>query len=239
MNLRFLEDKPNVQGIGHEWYFDLDYLTDSLGYTRHKTDKPAGTQETNIPAGTQDQDSDSDVDEQVIVVPSFPSNSFAAGNWILLWWCICWKYTSALEWFPTAGRLILLVLFISTCCSYDPLLRQTLLAVHLLPLLLDFIPFMLEEFYTLTSCYPFLLDALFSASSYGLSATGSGIMLVGHTSCCGFVSAEVCVPAVCSFHSDCFLFDSFQLARIHSMQLRSRLSCPLQSINADELVLCG
>ncbi|GJT81947.1 putative ribonuclease H-like domain-containing protein [Tanacetum coccineum] len=51
MNLRFLEDKPNVQGIGHEWYFDLDYLTDSLGYTRHKTDKPAGTQETNIPAG--------------------------------------------------------------------------------------------------------------------------------------------------------------------------------------------
>ncbi|GJR39174.1 putative ribonuclease H-like domain-containing protein [Tanacetum coccineum] len=36
-----------------------------------------GTQETNIPAGTQAQDSDSDVEEQVIVVPSFPSNSFA------------------------------------------------------------------------------------------------------------------------------------------------------------------
>ncbi|GJR08892.1 ribonuclease H-like domain-containing protein [Tanacetum coccineum] len=50
MNLRFLEDKPNVQGIG--------------------------TQETNINAGTQDTDSDSEVDEQVIVVPSFPSNSF-------------------------------------------------------------------------------------------------------------------------------------------------------------------
>ncbi|GJT52452.1 putative ribonuclease H-like domain-containing protein [Tanacetum coccineum] len=33
--------------------------------------------ETNIPAGTLDQDSDSDMDEQVIVVPSFPSNSFA------------------------------------------------------------------------------------------------------------------------------------------------------------------
>ncbi|GKF02745.1 hypothetical protein Tco_0029668 [Tanacetum coccineum] len=61
MNLRFLEDKPNVQGIGHEWYFDLDYLTDSLGYTHFKTDKPAGT---------QDHDSDSKVDEQVIVVPS-------------------------------------------------------------------------------------------------------------------------------------------------------------------------
>ncbi|GJZ48183.1 putative ribonuclease H-like domain-containing protein [Tanacetum coccineum] len=78
MNLRFLEDKPNVQGIGHEWYFDLDYLTDSFGYTRFKTNKPAGTQETNINAGTQDHDSDSEVDEQVIVVPSFPSNSFAA-----------------------------------------------------------------------------------------------------------------------------------------------------------------
>ncbi|GJT74952.1 putative ribonuclease H-like domain-containing protein [Tanacetum coccineum] len=77
LNLRFLEDKPNDQGIGHEWYFDLDYLTDSLGYTRFKTNKPAGTQETNINAGTQDHDSDSEVDEQVIVVPSFPSNSFA------------------------------------------------------------------------------------------------------------------------------------------------------------------
>ncbi|GKB56196.1 putative ribonuclease H-like domain-containing protein, partial [Tanacetum coccineum] len=77
LNLRFLEDKPNDQGIGHEWYFDLDYLTDSLGYTCFKTNKPAGTQETNINAGTQDTDSDSEVDEQVIVVPSFPSNSFA------------------------------------------------------------------------------------------------------------------------------------------------------------------
>ncbi|GJW28519.1 putative ribonuclease H-like domain-containing protein [Tanacetum coccineum] len=28
MNLRYLEKKPNVQGLGHEWYFDLDYLTD-------------------------------------------------------------------------------------------------------------------------------------------------------------------------------------------------------------------
>ncbi|GKA69479.1 hypothetical protein Tco_0775543 [Tanacetum coccineum] len=40
-------------------------------------DPTRGTQETNIPAGTQAQDSDSDVEEQVIVVPSFPSNSFA------------------------------------------------------------------------------------------------------------------------------------------------------------------
>ncbi|GJU66832.1 hypothetical protein Tco_1253091 [Tanacetum coccineum] len=46
-------------------------------YTRFKSDTPAGTQETNVDAGTQDHDSDSEVDEQVIVVPSFPSNSFA------------------------------------------------------------------------------------------------------------------------------------------------------------------
>ncbi|GJT60937.1 putative ribonuclease H-like domain-containing protein [Tanacetum coccineum] len=37
-----------------------------------------GTQETKVDAGTQDHDSDSEVDEQVIVVPSFPSNSFAS-----------------------------------------------------------------------------------------------------------------------------------------------------------------
>nr|GEV57382.1 ribonuclease H-like domain-containing protein [Tanacetum cinerariifolium] len=36
LNLRYLEDKPNVQGLGQEWYFDLDYLTDSLCYTRFK-----------------------------------------------------------------------------------------------------------------------------------------------------------------------------------------------------------
>nr|GEW20573.1 putative ribonuclease H-like domain-containing protein [Tanacetum cinerariifolium] len=56
LNLRYLEDKPNVQGLGQEWYFDLDYLTDSLG--------------------TQADDSKSDCDEQVILVPLFPSNSF-------------------------------------------------------------------------------------------------------------------------------------------------------------------
>ncbi|GKF27642.1 putative ribonuclease H-like domain-containing protein, partial [Tanacetum coccineum] len=71
LNLRYLEDKPNVQGLGHEWYFDLNYLSDSLGYTRFKTNQPAGTQDTNIHA------SDSECDKQVIIVPSFPSNSFS------------------------------------------------------------------------------------------------------------------------------------------------------------------
>nr|GEU97619.1 copia protein [Tanacetum cinerariifolium] len=63
-------------GLGQEWYFDLDYLTDSLGYTSFKTNPPTGTHDTNIIAGTQDDDSESECDEQVILVPSFPSNSF-------------------------------------------------------------------------------------------------------------------------------------------------------------------
>nr|GEV21660.1 putative reverse transcriptase, RNA-dependent DNA polymerase [Tanacetum cinerariifolium] len=77
LNLRYLEDKPNIKGLGQEWYFDLDYLTDSLGYTYFKPNPPAGTPDTNIIAGTQDDDSDSECDEQAILVPSFPSNSFS------------------------------------------------------------------------------------------------------------------------------------------------------------------
>nr|GEV42708.1 putative ribonuclease H-like domain-containing protein [Tanacetum cinerariifolium] len=76
INLWFLEDKPNVQGLGHEWYFDLDYLTDSLGYKHVSANHPTGTQGNKTKsAGTHDVDSDSDCDEQVIIVPSYPSNS--------------------------------------------------------------------------------------------------------------------------------------------------------------------
>nr|GEU67131.1 putative ribonuclease H-like domain-containing protein [Tanacetum cinerariifolium] len=75
MNLRFLEEKPNVQGLGHEWYFDLDYLTDTLGYKHVQANQSTGTQRaTTNPAGIQDADSDSDCDEQVIIVPSYPSH---------------------------------------------------------------------------------------------------------------------------------------------------------------------
>ncbi|GKE85831.1 hypothetical protein Tco_1559573, partial [Tanacetum coccineum] len=55
-------------GIGHEWSFDLDYLTDSLGYNRDKANQSVGTQDVSSnPAGFQDDDSDSDSDEQVIL----------------------------------------------------------------------------------------------------------------------------------------------------------------------------
>nr|GEZ33977.1 hypothetical protein [Tanacetum cinerariifolium] len=76
INLRYLEDKPNIQGLGQEWYFDLDYLTYSLGYKRFKINPPVGTHDTNILAGTQADDSESECNEQVILVPYFPFNSF-------------------------------------------------------------------------------------------------------------------------------------------------------------------
>nr|GEV90923.1 copia protein [Tanacetum cinerariifolium] len=46
-------------------------------YTHFKTNPPAGPDDTNILAGTQPDDSDSECDEQVILVPSFPFNSFS------------------------------------------------------------------------------------------------------------------------------------------------------------------
>ncbi|GKC52876.1 hypothetical protein Tco_1075621, partial [Tanacetum coccineum] len=51
LNLRYLEDKPHIQGLGHEGYFDLDYLTDTLGYTHFKSSQPTGAQDTTIHAG--------------------------------------------------------------------------------------------------------------------------------------------------------------------------------------------
>jgi transposase InsO family protein len=58
LNLKFMEDNVNSQGKGHEWYFDLDYLTNHLGYTRFKSNPSAGTQEspTNL-TGTLEYDS--------------------------------------------------------------------------------------------------------------------------------------------------------------------------------------
>nr|GEW43292.1 ribonuclease H-like domain, reverse transcriptase, RNA-dependent DNA polymerase [Tanacetum cinerariifolium] len=54
--------------------FFVRYAANS--YTHFKTNTPAGTQDTNINAGTQDDDSESKCDEQAILVPSLPSNSF-------------------------------------------------------------------------------------------------------------------------------------------------------------------
>nr|GEY78534.1 retrovirus-related Pol polyprotein from transposon TNT 1-94 [Tanacetum cinerariifolium] len=45
MNLNFLENKPFVRGTGQAWMFDIDYLTDSLNYSRVSS--------TNLSAGSQ------------------------------------------------------------------------------------------------------------------------------------------------------------------------------------------
>nr|GFC34861.1 hypothetical protein [Tanacetum cinerariifolium] len=45
MNLKFLEKKPFVVGTGEAWMFDIDYLTDSLNYSRVSS--------TNLTAGSQ------------------------------------------------------------------------------------------------------------------------------------------------------------------------------------------
>nr|GEU43335.1 hypothetical protein [Tanacetum cinerariifolium] len=55
--------------------FLVGYAANS--YTRFKNNTPAGTQDTNINAGRQYDDSESDCDEQTNLVPFFPSNSFS------------------------------------------------------------------------------------------------------------------------------------------------------------------
>ncbi|GJW13531.1 hypothetical protein Tco_0017664 [Tanacetum coccineum] len=44
LHVNFLEEKPNVQGIGHRWMFDLDYLTDSMNYNLSLCQIKANTQ---------------------------------------------------------------------------------------------------------------------------------------------------------------------------------------------------
>ncbi|GKG05361.1 hypothetical protein Tco_0325447, partial [Tanacetum coccineum] len=40
MKVKFLENKPNVAQTGPAWYFDLDYLTDSMDYSRVRPTNP-------------------------------------------------------------------------------------------------------------------------------------------------------------------------------------------------------
>ncbi|GKA56603.1 hypothetical protein Tco_0755675 [Tanacetum coccineum] len=63
----FLKKKPNVQGIGHRWMFDLDYLTDSMNYI------PVSVQNQANPAGSKeviDIDVQTEEDADLMVVSS-------------------------------------------------------------------------------------------------------------------------------------------------------------------------
>nr|GEY71294.1 hypothetical protein [Tanacetum cinerariifolium] len=75
MNIKFLENLPSVEGIGQPWLFDIDYLTDSLNYARiRNTNLTAGNQSpTSNNAGCLDLDSDSDDEQDVIIVQKSPT----------------------------------------------------------------------------------------------------------------------------------------------------------------------
>nr|GEX38094.1 ribonuclease H-like domain-containing protein [Tanacetum cinerariifolium] len=75
MNLKFLENKPFVAGTGQAWMFDIDYLTDSINYSRvSSTNLTAGSQgATPSNAGSQEDDLDSDDEPNVLIIQSTPT----------------------------------------------------------------------------------------------------------------------------------------------------------------------
>ncbi|GJW22826.1 putative ribonuclease H-like domain-containing protein [Tanacetum coccineum] len=75
LHVNFLEEKPNVQGLGHRWMFDLDYLTDSMNYI------PVSLQNQANPAGSKeviDIDVQTEEAEELLVVSS--TSRTAAGS---------------------------------------------------------------------------------------------------------------------------------------------------------------
>nr|GEU46209.1 hypothetical protein [Tanacetum cinerariifolium] len=81
LRVRFIENKPNVIGIGPNWLFDINSLTNSMNYipvsAGNQTDKNAGPQDTNSNASTQDNvDAGKEVsDQHHIVLPLWSSIS--------------------------------------------------------------------------------------------------------------------------------------------------------------------
>ncbi|GKA33884.1 putative ribonuclease H-like domain-containing protein [Tanacetum coccineum] len=76
LHVNFLEDKPNVKGVGYRWMFDIDYLTDSMNYIpvslENQANPHAGNSEVTNSAGTPTSIASEEKDEEVelIVVPS-------------------------------------------------------------------------------------------------------------------------------------------------------------------------
>nr|GFB63169.1 ribonuclease H-like domain-containing protein [Tanacetum cinerariifolium] len=75
MNLNFLKNKPFVAGTGQAWMFDIDYLNDSLNYSRvSSTNLTAGSQgATPSNAGSREDNSDSDDEPDVRIIQSTPT----------------------------------------------------------------------------------------------------------------------------------------------------------------------
>ncbi|GJT18778.1 putative ribonuclease H-like domain-containing protein [Tanacetum coccineum] len=78
LHVNFLEEKPNVKGVGYRWMFDIDYLTDSENYIpvclENQANNAGISEETKSTGTSQTPESISseEKDEEVefIVVPS-------------------------------------------------------------------------------------------------------------------------------------------------------------------------
>ncbi|GJR85693.1 hypothetical protein Tco_0209704 [Tanacetum coccineum] len=79
LHVNFLEEKPNVKGVGYRWVFDIGYLTDSMNYipvsSKNQTNPHAGTSEVTNSAGTLQTPNanafeEEDEAEELIVVPT-------------------------------------------------------------------------------------------------------------------------------------------------------------------------
>ncbi|GJR36648.1 hypothetical protein Tco_1212332 [Tanacetum coccineum] len=76
LHVNFLEDKPNVKGVGYIWMFDINYLSDSMNYIpvslENQANPHAGASEVTNNAGTPTSIASEEKDEEVelIVVPS-------------------------------------------------------------------------------------------------------------------------------------------------------------------------
>ncbi|GJT55747.1 putative ribonuclease H-like domain-containing protein, partial [Tanacetum coccineum] len=84
LHVNFLEDKPNVKGVGYRWMFDIDYLTDSMNYIpvslENQANPHAGASEVTNSAGTpqtlsSNASKEKDEDVELIVVPSTVRNT--------------------------------------------------------------------------------------------------------------------------------------------------------------------
>ncbi|GJU98992.1 putative ribonuclease H-like domain-containing protein [Tanacetum coccineum] len=78
LHVNFLEEKPNVKGVGYRWMFDIDYLTDSMNYIPVSLENQANnagiSEETNSAGTSQTPESiaseEHDEEVELIVVPS-------------------------------------------------------------------------------------------------------------------------------------------------------------------------
>ncbi|GKG41953.1 hypothetical protein Tco_0473704, partial [Tanacetum coccineum] len=79
LHVNFLEEKPNVKGVGYRWMFDIDYLTDSMNYIpvslENQANPHAGDSEVTNSAGTSQTpksiaSEEKDEEVELIVVPS-------------------------------------------------------------------------------------------------------------------------------------------------------------------------